>query len=344
MLSFGGESANSYGTINNSVRSTDAILLGTLTHYKKLIKKLRKHQFNLPETGNAIKKAMDNFDSVPKPLKLSGRTLDFKKRTFIMGIVNVTPDSFSDGGKYFKAEDAIARAKEMVRAGADIIDIGGESTRPGAGPIPEKEEIKRTLPVIVALFKEKKCLISIDTRKSRVADIALRSGARIVNDISALRHDKKMVKVIAKHKAAVILMHMQGTPKNMQKAPNYDDVVSDIADFLEKSVEIAEKGGILSDHIMVDPGFGFGKTLEHNFELLYRLKELKVLGCPLLVGTSRKSMIGKMLNVPPEKRSIGTAATIAIAILNGANIIRVHDVKEMKEAAKIADAVIRRKS
>lgn len=343
MLSFSGEAATAFGTINHSVKQTDVLVFGTLAQYKKLARKLKTNYFNLPEIGKGIEEAVRNFGNCPPPLKIKGRKFDFSKRTYIMGILNVTPDSFSDGGKYFSPERAVARGKELIDQGADILDIGGESTRPGARSITVEEELRRIISVVRALAKNKKCVISADTRNAKVAEEALKAGAQIINDVSALRHDKKMAGVIARYKAAVVLMHMQGTPQNMQRNPRYKDLRPEIINYLEKSIAIAKGAGILSDRIIVDPGFGFGKSLEDNYTLLKNLRGLKVLGCAILAGTSRKSMIGKVLCVPAEKRVIGTAATVALAISNGANIIRVHDVFEMKQAALIADMLVRRK-
>ncbi|MBI5701194.1 dihydropteroate synthase [Candidatus Saganbacteria bacterium] len=344
LLSCGGEAVCGRGVINNSIKNSDVLLLATLNQYRKLINKLKANKFALPEIAHILGETLKNIESVPPPIKIKNRpTLDFGKRTYIMGIINVTPDSFSDGGKFYAPQAAIAHAKSMIHAGADIIDIGGESTRPGSQPISAKEELRRIMPVIETLAKNRKCIISVDTQKSEVADMALKSGAHIINDVSALRSDKKMAKTIAKYKASVILMHMRGTPDIMQVKPAYKDLFFEILSSLKDSLEIANKAGILFSRIIVDPGFGFGKSLSDNFMILRNLRTFKVLGRPILVGASRKKMIGSILGVPPDKRLIGTAATIPVAILNGANIIRVHDVFEMKQSAKIADAVIGRR-
>ncbi|OGC10096.1 dihydropteroate synthase, partial [candidate division WOR-1 bacterium RIFOXYA2_FULL_37_7] len=236
MLSIGGEAANNKGTINHSIKKTDVLLSGTLSQYKKLIKKLDLPYFNLRPLSEEMKKTIKNYSSVPPAISFKNKKLDFKKRTYIMGILNITPDSFSDGGRYFKIEDAIKKARELIGSGADIIDIGGESTRPGAEIVSEEEELKRILPAVKILAKEKKCLISVDTRKSGVAEAALKAGAHIINDISALRFDRNMAKVIAKHKAAVILMHMKNNPKTMQKNPFYKDMFGEISKHLKKGI------------------------------------------------------------------------------------------------------------
>lgn len=343
ILSYGGEAGNACGTINCSIKKTDILICGTLNQYKKLAGKLKQHVFSLPEIGKSIESTISKFEAPLQTLKIKNKILDFKKRTYIMGILNVTPDSFSDGGKFFDTKLGINKALQMIKEGADIIDIGGESTKPGSLPISETLELKRVIPIVKAISKRKNCIISIDTQKSKVAEEALKLGAHIINDVSALRYDKKMANVIANYNAGVILMHMQGNPKTMQKKPFYNDVVYEIVNFLEKSIEITEKAGILSNRVIIDPGFGFGKTLEHNLLLLRKLKEFKVLGHPILVGLSRKSMIGKILNNNVEERLIGTCALNAVAILNGANIIRVHDVAQMKEIAVIVDNIKKNK-
>lgn len=266
-----------------------------------------------------------------------------RQRTVVMGILNVTPDSFYDGGRYAQPEMAVQRALQMVEEGADMLDIGGESTRPGSQPVSEEEELHRVLPVIEAVREQVDVPISIDTTKSRVAERALQAGACMVNDISGLGFDPRMAEVVAKHGALCCIMHIQGTPQTMQQNPHYDDVVRDISRYFAERLALAERAGIPREHIWLDPGIGFGKTVEHNLDILRRLREFTVFGLPLLVGTSRKSFIGKVLgDLPPEQRLEGTAATVAIAIMNGANAVRVHDVKEMVRVARMTDAVLRR--
>jgi len=265
------------------------------------------------------------------------------KRTLIMGVLNLTPDSFYDGGRYTTLERALARAEQMIAEGADILDIGGESTRPGADPVPLEEEIRRTLPVIEAIAARYDIALSIDTTKSEVARLALQAGAHIVNDISGMRFDPRMPEVVAEAGALVILMHIKGTPKTMQQNPTYEDVVREVRDTLAQHAERAQQAGIPKERIWLDPGIGFGKTLEHNLQLLRRLPDLKSLGYPVLVGTSRKSFIGLILGgLPPEERLEGTLATLALAIAWGADAVRVHDVKEAFRAVKVADALVRR--
>ncbi len=257
-----------------------------------------------------------------------------------MGILNVTPDSFSDGGLYFDGNKAITHALQMQDEGADIIDIGGESTRPGAEKISIKEEIRRVVPVIEILVNKIKIPVSIDTYKSEVAEAALSAGASMVNDISGLRFDPRMPSVVAHYKVPVVIMHIKGTPQNMQKNPAYHALIPEIMDYLRKGVEIAGNAGIAEDKIIIDPGIGFGKTVEHNLEIIKRLNEFTGFEKPILLGPSRKSFIGRMLgDLPVTERLEGTASAVAIGIFNDANIIRVHDVKAMVRVAAIADAI-----
>ncbi len=259
-------------------------------------------------------------------------------RTYLMGIVNCTPDSFSDGGLAYHTEDAMKHALQLIGEGADFIDIGGESSRPGADPVSAEEEIRRVIPVVEQLAKKTSLPISIDTSKSIVAEQALQAGACIVNDITALYGDPRMAEIIAKYHASVILMHMQGTPRLMQNNPQYQNVIEEISVFLEDRIRFAVRAGI--SQIIVDPGIGFGKTLEHNLEIIRNLRSFRDLGYPLLVGPSRKTFIGKILDVPPTDRKEGTMAAVAASILFGANIIRIHDVKEMKQVAMVTDAIL----
>ncbi len=256
-----------------------------------------------------------------------------------MGIVNVTPDSFSDGGRYLDPARAVAHGEEMAREGADIIDIGGESTRPGARPVSAEEEMERVLPVIHRLRGKVSIPISIDTMKAAVARAALDEGADLVNDISALRFDPAMAPLVAAEKVPVALMHMQGTPQTMQQDPFYEDVVEEVKAFLQSRIQFALEAGVDRERIIVDPGIGFGKNVDHNLALLRGLSALTALGRPVLVGTSRKTFIGKLLESGPEERLEGSLAAAVAAVLAGANVIRVHDVKEAARAVRIADAL-----
>jgi dihydropteroate synthase len=262
-----------------------------------------------------------------------------KKRVLIMGILNVTSDSFFDGGKYLSKEKAIERAYKIVEEGADILDIGGESTRPGSTGVSADEEKKRVIPVVEEVSKKIPIPISIDTTKSDVAEEALDAGARIINDISALRFSPDMGETAKRFNAGVVLMHMQGTPRDMQNEPHYRDVVSQIKDFLFMAIKRAESSGIDKEAIAIDPGIGFGKTLKHNIEILRHLDEFKKLGKKILIGVSRKSFIGHILNAPPEERLEGSIAANLWAIFNGAEIIRTHDVLSMERARKIFEEI-----
>lgn len=266
--------------------------------------------------------------------------LPISRRTVIMGILNRTPDSFSDGGLFMDEKEAIEHACAMAEKGADIIDIGGESTRPGADEVSIEEELERTIPIIKKLSARLKVPISIDTSKAEVAKEALKNGASIVNDITGLRKDSAMAKVVAKFDVPVVVMHIKGTPRTMQLSPAYDDLISEIIENLEESIDIAKNSGVDENKIIVDPGIGFGKTAEHNLCIINELHRFKVLGKPIMVGLSRKSFIGKVLDLEVDKRLLGTAACTALAIANGANIIRVHDVAAMREVAQMASAVL----
>ncbi len=291
--------------------------------------------------GRKIQSLLDNSFRSDYKLKCRGRVLDLGSRTHIMGILNVTPDSFSDGGSFLDPLRALERAREMADQGADIIDIGGESTRPGAESVPEDEELRRVLPVIERLAGELPVPLSIDTYKSAVAGKALQAGASIVNDISGLRFSPDMARVAADHGAAVVIMHIRGTPRDMQKDPLYDDVVRDVAVALAEGVELARQAGVDPEQVLIDPGIGFGKTFEHNLALLDRLDEFQALGRPILLGTSRKRFIGDALGVSdPALRREGTAATVALGIERGARVVRVHDVKEMAQVARMTDAIL----
>jgi len=278
----------------------------------------------------------------PGLLRCERHTLEIGRRTLVMGIVNVTPDSFSGDGLGADVGAAVERGLRMVEDGADILDIGGESTRPGGEPVSVDEELRRVIPVIEGIARRSSAPISIDTYKARVAQEALAAGACIVNDITGLRGDAKMREVARQAGAAVIVMHMQGTPRTMQDNAHYDDVIGEISAFLKQQADAALAAGIAQDQIVVDPGIGFGKNLEHNLEILRRLADFKALGYPVLVGPSRKRFIGAILDLPVDERLEGTAAAVALAIANGADIVRVHDVAQMVRVARVADAIVRR--
>ena len=275
-------------------------------------------------------------------LKWQNFDFDFSQKTYIMGILNVTPDSFSDGGQFFNKDKAVEQAFQMIEDGADIIDVGGESTRPGAAEVSVKEEINRVVPIIKAITKQASVPVSIDTYKASVAEAAISAGASIINDISGLRFDPAMPDLAAKSKVPVVIMHIQGTPKNMQKHPYYKALIPEIMDYLREGISIARRSGISDEKIIIDPGIGFGKTVAHNLEIINRLNEFTGFEKPILLGHSRKAFIGNILDdAPAADRLEGTAAAAAIGIFNGADIIRVHDIKEMARVARIADAIKR---
>lgn len=339
MLSLGGDAAVSKGVVNFSLEKTDCILMGTVKQLERLSIKLRMQPFGLKPIAAELSSLLRSFKSPPPPLQTDKTTLEFGKKTSVMGILNVTPDSFSEKGACFDPDTAGRRGIKMAEEGADIIDIGGESTRPGAEPVSLEEELKRVIPVIERLAAKVNIPISIDTYKAEVAKRAIEAGAHIVNDISGLRFDPKMAETIASRKAAVILMHIKGTPQDMQVSPVYQSLIQEVIAYLEESIRIAEAAGIAPDKVVVDPGIGFGKTLEHNLTIIKNLDAFKALGKPVLLGTSRKSFIGRITGTEVDERAIGTAATISIGVLKGADIVRVHDVKEGVQAARMADAI-----
>jgi dihydropteroate synthase len=270
-------------------------------------------------------------------------SLNLGARTHVMGILNVTPDSFSDGGRFFRREQAIEQGLAMARDGADIIDVGGESTRPYSERITKEEELDRVIPVVEGIRKELRIPISVDTLKAEVAREALRAGASMVNDISALRFDPGMTALVAEANIPVVLMHMKGTPDSMQDKPVYRNLIQEIIDFLEAAVDRAVQGGIRREMVIVDPGIGFGKTFDHNLEIIRELSRFRCLGRPVLLGSSRKAFIGHILDRPAHERDTGTMATVAAAVMNGAHMVRVHDVKRAVETVRVIDAIKRGK-
>jgi len=287
--------------------------------------------------GNNLISQVNNSEYNHQIYKIGDRIFNFEY-SYVMGILNVTPDSFSDGGEYLDKSKAVIHGIQMIEEGADILDIGGESTRPNAEPVCKDEEINRIVPVIKEILAKKKdAIISVDTTKSVVADEALKSGAKIINDISGLMYDSKILDVIKKHDASVIIMHIKGNPKTMQNNPEYDNIIEEIYDFLLRQSSIASKAGI--KNIFVDPGIGFGKTVEHNFEIIKRLDDFKSLGFPMVFGASRKSFIGKTLELDPTERDTASAIVNAIAIKNGAKIIRTHNVKFGVQTTKLMNKI-----
>jgi len=322
----------------------EIVLTGTPGQFRRLSPLLSRDPGTSSSLAQAIDSLLDNYLRSDYKIDCRGKVLSLGSRTHIMGILNVTPDSFSDGGRFAERNVALEHAREMISQGADIIDIGGESTRPGSEPLTEDEEVKRIIPVIERLSAEFRGPISVDTYKSSVAQKALQAGASIVNDISGLRFSPDMARIVADHGAAVIIMHIKGTPRDMQVNPVYRDVIGEIMDYLGEGAGIALKAGIDRARIMIDPGIGFGKTLEHNLTILERLNEFGALGFPIVLGTSRKRFIGTVLDIAePKDRIEGTAATVALGIQRGARIVRVHDVGYMTKVARMTDAVVRRK-
>jgi len=337
MLSVGGDAAVARGTVACSIATTDVVIMGTEKQLLLFCTKLLKQPFGLPKLAKEIRRVLANA-SLPRVWQTSSRALSLE-RPLIMGILNVTPDSFSDGGRYMDPLRAIDRAMQMVDEGADIIDIGGESTRPGSSGVDAEEEIRRTAPVIAALTGTLSCPISVDTWKSEVAREAMASGAEIINDISGFSFDPRMSAVAAASGAGVVLMHTRGKPGEMQNNTEYSDIIGEISSVLGASMDAALAAGIAAEKIVLDPGIGFGKSVEGNLAILRRLAEFSSLGRPLLIGTSRKSFISRCLNRSTGELSYGTAATVAVAVANGASILRVHDVKAMRDAADMAYAV-----
>lgn len=270
---------------------------------------------------------------------LSGRVWPLAARVHIMGVLNVTPDSFSDGGRYTNPDAAVAHALRMVEQGADVLDIGAESTKPGALPIDEEEERRRLIPIVRAICRQTTIPVSIDTTKASIAQQALDAGAALINDISALRFDARMGEVVAKSGAGLILMHMQGNPQTMQHAAQYTDVVEEVRQFLKTRLDAAKESGIPPERILLDPGIGFGKNCQHNVVLLARLDALLTLGRPLVVGVSRKAFIGKILGRPIDERLMGTAGAVAVAVMKGARMVRVHDVAPIRDVVKMIEAI-----
>ncbi len=340
MLFLGGDAAVAHGASAGRIADTDIILMGTLKQIRLFAEMGSRQPFGLRSIPGQIDGMLANLFRDSVPLRTSRRTIHLGERTLVMGILNVTPDSFSDGGRFTAPEMAVDAGIRMVEEGADIIDIGGESTRPGSEPVSHEEELRRVIPVIRGLAGRVDIPLSIDTMKAGVAREALAEGAEIVNDVSSMGHDAGMAKVIADAGAAVILMHMRGTPKTMQIGDlTYRSLRGEIIAFLQRHIDEARMKGIETERIMVDPGLGFGKTAVDNVRLIKHLGELRVLGRPIVTGASRKSFIGHVTGGGPQERVEGTAAAVTAAIMNGSRIIRVHDVSAMKRVAAMADAL-----
>jgi dihydropteroate synthase len=338
MLSKGGEAAVSRGVGNFSVEISDVLMMGTVKQFNKVIAKLRAQPFGLIKLAEMLCETINNLEvgCCNRELNCRGYNLTLGQRTIIMGILNITPDSFSDGGQFFNLDIAVKHAIEMVELGADIIDIGGESTRPNAPPVSMEEELKRVIPALKKLVSVLNVPISVDTYKAEVARRALEEGAHMINDVWGLKADPDMAGVVARYdKVSLVLMHNQ-------KGTQYNSMMDDVLDSLRKSADKAIAAGVKRENIVIDPGIGFGKDTDQNLETMHRLWELKTLGYPVLLAPSRKSMIGNILDLPVTDRVEGTAATVAFGISQGVDIVRVHDIKEMVRVVKMTDAMVRR--
>lgn len=337
MLGAGGDAATPKGLVEFTRDTADILLLGTGLHYRRFLSKMRSQPFQCKVIAEEVQEVLENYERRSFTLRFPKGELDID-RTLVMGALNVTPDSFSDGGRFLEPEAAIKGGVRMEEEGADILDVGGESTRPGSEPVTPQEEWRRLEPVLMGLAERVEIPISVDTYRPETASKALDAGASMVNDVTGLR-DMELARVVAKYDVPVILMHMLGEPKTMQRNPQYEDVVADILRFLRERIEVAVREGVDREKIVVDPGIGFGKNIEHNLEILRRLGEFRSLGRPVLVGTSRKSFIGKILNLDVEHRLEGSLAAAVVAASKGANIVRTHDVKETIKALRVADAI-----
>ncbi len=342
MLSKGGEATVAHGVGDFSQEKTDILLMGTLKQYKQLIKKLKIQPFGLKAISADIEEALNRYNnhhwmnsSKENILKLGEKTFKLGDKTLVMGILNVTPDSFSDGGKFDNLDNALEQARRMVQQGIDILDIGGESTRPNHQAVSEQEEMERVFPVLEKILKELDVPISIDTYKASVAEEALKMGAHMLNDVWGLKEDPRLASVAARHEVPLCIMHNR-------KVHQYQDLMKDIVFDLKESVNLALDAGVKNENIILDPGIGFAKNLEENLEVMRHLEEITAMGYPVLLGTSRKSMIGKVLDLPAQARLEGTAATVTLGIAKGVDIVRVHDIKYMKRVVDMTDAMVRR--
>ncbi len=342
MLSLGADAAVSRGAVDCSAPHSDVVLMGTRKQIERFAEKIALQPFGLADISQTLKRLTGNLALESWTLKTSRRTMKLGTPVQVMGIVNATPDSFSDGGRFRCAEEAVEGALSMIAAGADWIDVGGESSRPGSQPVPLEEELRRVLPVIRGIVAQSGHPVSVDTCKAEVAKQALAEGAEMVNDISALRFDAGMAEVVRKAGAAVVLMHMRGTPADMQSGDlSYTSVPGEIVRFLEERVAAAVSLGLEREGIVVDPGIGFGKSREDNLKILRRLREFQQIGRPVLTGVSRKSFIGQITGGEPAQRVEGTAAAVCAAVLHGSQIVRVHDVREMVKVVRVAEAIAR---
>ena len=338
MLSGGADAIVSRGSVSCSIKETEAMIIGTPRQILRGCASLDGQPFDLPALACELREALDDFPVIPDNIHFRNKVLDFRRRPLIMGILNVTPDSFSDGGRYLNTDDALIHARNMVSQGADIIDIGAESTRPGSLPVPADIQLDRILPIIELLDSDCEAVISVDTANASVADAVLSAGATMINDVSALS-DPVMAQTVAEAEVPLVLMHMKGTPETMQNNPVYIDVIEDIYSFFEERIEAATEAGIRRERIIIDPGIGFGKGLEDNLRIISRLKEFRWLGCRVLLGHSRKSFIGQLTGrKDPSEREIGSHAVTALSS-SSADIVRVHDVEGTVQVLRIAHAL-----
>mgnify|MGYP001577900236 CR=1 FL=1 len=340
-LSIGADTAVSRDALTGKKKHTDCLIIGNLAHVQRLSENLKRQPYGLNKIALELQDAFNNYQKDNFILGLKNHQLNLSSQTRIIGIINLTPDSFSGDGLLETSGCVPEYARKLADDGADMLDIGAESTRPGARPVSAKEEIKRLIPALKRIREEVKLPISVDTYKAETAKAALDNGADIINDISALTSDKKMAKIISRHKAGVVLMHMRGIPKNMHKNPAYQSLMGEIIEYLNKSIAIALEAGIGLRQIIVDPGIGFGKTTEHNLEIIKSLAQLKILGRPILIGLSRKSFLGKITHQEPNERLSSTISSNCLAVFNGAKIIRVHDVKEAARAFMVLDRILK---
>lgn len=340
MLALGGDCA-----LHRQVAAFDRaprplLLLGTRRMYRRLLSKMKLQPFGLPELAEELRSLLERWEREDRPALQTPRgALEVGRRTLVMGIINLTEASFSGDGLGGDVAAAVAQGEAMATAGADILDVGAESTRAGAPEVPEEQERERVVAAVRALRRAVELPLSVDTRRASVAGAAVETGADMVNDIWGGRQEG-MLQTVAELGVPICLMHMQGTPQTMQENPQYEDVITEIYGFLAKRVEAAVEAGIAEAQILVDPGLGFGKLPEHNLEIVRRLREFRSLGRPVLVGPSRKTTIGKILDKPADQRQWGTAAMVALAVANGADVVRVHDVEEMAQVVKVAGAVV----
>jgi len=321
---------------------TDIVLIGSRSRFQTVLARLADAAPDTAAVGEEIQRALAGYARTHFEVGMGARRLAVGPEPAVMGILNVTPDSFSDGGQWLESGTAVAHAERLVEEGADIIDVGGESTRPGSDPVEEQEELDRVLPVVETLASRIDVPISIDTRHARVAREALAAGACLVNDVTGLQGDPDVARAVAETGAGIVIMHMLGEPRSMQDHPHYDHLMADICRYLRRGMQIAADAGVPEDGIIIDPGIGFGKTLQHNLEILARLGQFRTLGVPVLVGPSRKRFIGELAGVEtPSERVFGTAAACSLAVAAGALILRVHDVREVRQALAVATAIAR---